>query len=203
MRPIQLAFILLAPAKPLAEPRHFLARNGPSEFQEIPGEDEGPGPSTTSPPWAPVPNACSVHPKCHEEGLTGACCPPGPGTTNLACCEGGPGCSAYPSCVALGFDSGECCTPGRAHACCGEGPTACEAFSACVESGLTTGICCPSEGQQHPCCSGIVVPQWNKLAESRFCSSHPDCLDLNLEQGAACCPTLDGISLECCNDTAA
>ena len=33
--------------------------------QEIPGEDE-PGPSTTSPPWAPVPNACSVHPKCHE-----------------------------------------------------------------------------------------------------------------------------------------
>lgn len=34
--------------------------------QEIPGEDEGPGPSTTSPPWAPVPNACSVHPKCHE-----------------------------------------------------------------------------------------------------------------------------------------
>lgn len=39
---------------------------------------------------------------------------------------GGPGCSAYPSCVALGFDSGECCTPGRAHACCGEGPTACE-----------------------------------------------------------------------------
>ena len=31
--PIQLAFILLAPAKLLAEPRHFLARNGPSEFQ--------------------------------------------------------------------------------------------------------------------------------------------------------------------------
>ena len=28
---------------------------------------------------------------------------------------------------------------------------------------------------------------------SRFCSSHPDCLDLNLDQGAACCPTLEAL----------
>lgn len=28
-----------------------------------------------------------------------------------------------------------------------------------------TRVSTPVAGQQHPCCSGIVVPQWNKLAE--------------------------------------
>lgn len=201
MRPL-LALPLLA-AVAFCDDEFLAARrgepHGPSDFLEIPPDETGP-PMPPAPLVPPSPTACSVFPRCHALGLTGACCPPAEGTPALGCCEGGPGCTAYPACVALGLS--DCCSSEdlQPHACCAAGAGACEAYQACVDSGLV-GTCCPTEGPRHPCCRGIVVPQQNKLAESRFCSSHPQCVELDLDEGAACCPTIDEIYLECCNET--
>ena len=38
---------------------------------------------------------------------------------------------------------------------------------------------------------GTIHRNCRMMSRSRFCSSHPQCVELDLDEGAACCPTLD------------
>lgn len=162
------------------------------------------------------PELCSSHSKC--SGLEGKCCPTVDGVF-LDCCDdddtkasnrqfgASAMCTAHPVCDALGLE-GQCCptTDGLNLDCCNQA-SRCSANSACAH---LEGECCPTaDGVILDCCLSnsagpeernvdtASVPkstrQWGGL---RTCSSNPVCNALGLE--GDCCPSSDGVFLDCC-----
>lgn len=80
----------------------------------------------------------------------------------------------------------------------------CDNHEACRKSGLL-GMCCPTiTGIDLGCCSvkTTAINGFNKNIEpstelnAAACASHTSCQSLG---SGACCPTLDGIYLDCCH----
>lgn len=166
---------------------------------------------------------CAAHSQCSD--LEGNCCPTDDGVV-LDCCDfdgareegitdkNGEGtddkedlgsCAEYPACVALGL-TGECCPSieGVLLDCCK--PQLCAANSGCAALELE-GDCCPTADDVYlDCCSNTPVidgkngddeteKETDDLGAS--CEKNPVCVLQGVE--GECCPTAEGVFLDCCN----
>lgn len=99
----------------------------------------------------------------------------------------GTSCSAYPACVAVKIDTGDCCpnADGVSLGCCNGFPevqevvevaagTECSAFAGCVRLGLETGACCPTaSGARLGCCDDDAKPSAPVLEDEQPATSEP------------------------------
>eukprot|EP00980_Cylindrotheca_fusiformis_P018056 scaffold5780_cov102-Cylindrotheca_fusiformis.AAC.3 len=136
-----------------------------------------PLPIPTLSPVAPAVQAqCASNSVCASLGLEGQCCPTTEGVT-LDCCNPPvqAQCESNPVCASLGLE-GQCC------------PTT---------DGVTLDCC----NQQAPSPSGppamlpSLKPTQNPTLSTQ-CSANAVCANLGLE--GECCPTIEGIFLDCC-----
>jgi hypothetical protein len=132
-----------------------------------------------------LPTSCSAYPACAALGLKGECCPTIAGV-NLDCCKGG---MSVPTPQPVK-------APTQPTATCSSNPK-------CSALGLTEDCCPTKAGVQLDCCQGPVAPQRAPtrkpttkapIRNSRACSARTKCKGLV----GNCCPTNDGVFLDCC-----
>eukprot|EP00930_Biecheleria_cincta_P045202 TRINITY_DN31163_c0_g1_i1.p1 TRINITY_DN31163_c0_g1~~TRINITY_DN31163_c0_g1_i1.p1 ORF type:complete len:944 (+),score=135.18 TRINITY_DN31163_c0_g1_i1:44-2875(+) len=151
--------------------------------------------------------ACGRHPKCAALNLTGACCPNGAGAS-MGCCEARPSPAVTPMPVTAVTTTTLVGTTTISETL----PTTamCSNHPRCAALNLS-GACCPTiSGVFMGCCNGAEAPEatttpvstttaTQSLSATSVCSNHPRCAALNLS--GACCPTIAGVSMGCCNGT--
>lgn len=125
-------------------------------------------------------------------------------------------CAEHPVCLLQGFDEDGFCCPdldGVYQDCCHRAE--CVVYPACVDAGLE-GFCCPTvEGEFLGCCEdpATFAPSAppSKIPSSyptsviitaeleAECANNAQCDALGLE--GLCCPTQDGVYLDCCGSS--
>jgi beta-glucanase (GH16 family) len=99
-----------------------------------------------------------------------------------------PSCKEYAGCVELGH-VGDCCPDawGKYKDCCtNDTPASCQVHPQCQALGLT-GECCPTSADKGSVFLDCCAPD--------LCATNPKCSGLD----GTCCPTPDGVFLECCD----
>lgn len=151
-------------------------------------------------------SACGRHPKCAALNITGECCPNAAGAS-MECCEsvevrkvldassdaaiGAAACSRHPKCAALKL-TGACCPNGA-----GVSMGCCEPAVTAMSVSTTKPAATATEATTTSLSGTTTVSK--TLSATAMCLNHPRCAALNLS--GACCPTISGVSMGCCNTT--